>query len=171
MNHARPHTGWVVATAISSVFLAAWTGMTGCSREPVQTLTIAYSNDLMGALYPCNCPGKAFGGLARRATFLEMVRDTTDNLLVVDAGDFFGSDVTFGKTKADVMVNSLVQMGYDAAVVGECDFGLGVDNLVRRVNEAGLPVLAANVCDVRNQVLAVQARLGVLAERESVAGP
>jgi 2',3'-cyclic-nucleotide 2'-phosphodiesterase (5'-nucleotidase family) len=133
--------------ALAAAVLAAFLGAGGCSRQQPQTLTVAYSGDFRGAVDPCDCPGKEYGGLGRRATFLEAVRDTADNLLLVDAGDFFGSDISFGTAKAEVMLNSMALMGYHGLVVGEKDFGFGVEYIVSRAADIGLPVLAANLYD------------------------
>lgn len=135
--------------AIATAFLAAWFGVAGCSQEQAQTLTIVYSADFRGAINPCDCPGKEYGGLGRRATFLETVRDTAENLLLLDGGDFFGREIDFGTAKAEIMMNSMALMGYDGMVVGESDFGFGVDYIVSRTAELGLPVLAANLYDAK----------------------
>jgi 5'-nucleotidase len=141
--------GKLAATVVIALFL-----FSGCSKKPAKTLTIAYSNDLLGTIHPCDCPGQEYGGLPRRASFLEVVRDTTQNLLVLDAGDFYGLDLGFGERKAQVYVNSMALMGYDGIAVGEAELGFGTDDFVRRVSDAGLPVLAANLYDANtNQLL------------------
>jgi 2',3'-cyclic-nucleotide 2'-phosphodiesterase (5'-nucleotidase family) len=141
-------SGWC-REAIAAALLVAWIGVAGCSQEQAQTLTIAYSADLRGAIYPCDCPGKEYGGLGRRATFLEAVRDTAENLLILDGGDFFGREIDFGGAKAEIVMNSMALMGYDGMAVGESDFGFGVDYVVSRTAELGLPVLAANLYDAK----------------------
>jgi 2',3'-cyclic-nucleotide 2'-phosphodiesterase (5'-nucleotidase family) len=130
---------------IAAVLVGAWLGVTGCSQEPPKTLTVAFSADFWGAVDPCDCPGKEYGGLGRRATFMEAVRDTAENLLLLDGGDFFGSDIAFGTSKAEIMLGSMAMMGFDGLVVGEKDFGFGVDYIVSRTAEMDLPVLAANL--------------------------
>lgn len=139
--------------AIGLAALTAFAGLAGCSREPAKTITIAYSNDLLGTINPCDCPGQEYGGLARRATFVEMVRDTAENFLLLDGGEFMGRDVSFGEKKAEVYIQSMALMGYDGMVVGESDFGFGVDYIVSRAGEAGLPILVANLYDAQNDRL------------------
>jgi len=134
--------------SIVATVLVATIGLAGCSKEPAKTVTIAYSNDLLGTIYPCDCPGEEYGGLPRRASFLETVRDTTENFLLLDGGGFFGRDVAFGEAKAEVYMNSMAYMGFDGMVVGEGDFGFGTDYIVKRTGEAGLPILVANLYDV-----------------------
>ena len=135
--------------AATAWLFAAWLGLLGCAREEPKTLTVVYSADLRGAIDPCDCPGKEYGGLARRATFLEAVRDTAENLLLLDAGDFFSREIEFGLEKAEIVVGSMALMGYDGVVPGEADFGFGVDYLLGRAAELNLPVVAANLYDAK----------------------
>ena len=110
-----------------------------------RTLTIAYSNDVNGVIRACGCATNDFGGMGRRTTFARIVEDSTENFLLVDAGDFFGSDLAFGPQKAEVTMRSMVLMDYDAVLIGERELGLGVDFILEMSAELGLPVIAANL--------------------------
>lgn len=125
--------------------LATCIVLSGCDKEPAQTLTVVFTNDMLGSIHPCDCPGQEWGGFARRATLVNAVRDTTANALLLDGGDFFGRGVDFGRVKAEVVTNSMALMGYHGVAIGESDLGFGVDYIVDQVNMAGLPVLAANL--------------------------
>jgi 2',3'-cyclic-nucleotide 2'-phosphodiesterase (5'-nucleotidase family) len=128
----------------------------GCGQTstPPRQLAIAYSNDLRGEIRSCGCAVHDLGGLGRRATFLAALRDTTaGDVLLVDAGDFFGSGINYGVEKADVTLKSMSLMGYDGVVIGEDEFGFGLDFIVRRVRETRLPVLAANLVDAAADTL------------------
>jgi 5'-nucleotidase len=138
---------------VAAVLLVAGIGLSSCSKEPPRTLTIAFSNDLNGEIRTCDCPGENLGGLGRRATFLASVRDTTGDFLLLDGGDIFSSEASFGVAKADVAIKSMAIMGYNGVVVGEKDFGFGVDYIVNSTSDAGLPVLAANVYDAKTNEL------------------
>jgi hypothetical protein len=135
------------------VLVVFWLVSAGCSQERSETLTIAFSNDMNGEIRSCGCAADDFGGLGRRATVLHIVRDSTENFLLLDAGDFFGRDLNYGKEKADVTMKSMVLMGYDGVVLGEKEFGFGVDYIVKRTEEIGLPVLAANLYDAGSDSL------------------
>lgn len=120
----------------------------GCSKEP-ERLTIVFSNDTMGKIRSCGCPKNDLGGLGRRATFVHAVRDTAQHLLVLDAGDFFGTQINYGKEKADLTMKSMKLMGYDALVPGEAEFSLGMDYFRERVRDLSLPAILANVYDAQ----------------------
>lgn len=122
------------------------TAASGCAeKRKNETLTIAFSNDLEGEIRSCGCPTDDFGGLGRRATFLRIVADTTENFLLVDAGDFFGAELDFGPEKAEITIKSMVLMDYDAVVIGEKDLGFGLDFILDKSAEYGLPVIVSNL--------------------------
>ena len=103
--------------------------LTGCS-ETERTLTIVYSNDMLGEIRSCGCAAKDFGGLGRRATFLEAERRRSRNMLVLEGGDFFGADINYGQEKAALTLEAMAYMDYDGIVPGEKEFGFGIDFLI-----------------------------------------
>lgn len=134
----------------------AWGTLGGCAKgpeEPAESLTLVYSNDMIGEIRSCGCAAGDFGGLGRRASFVEIVRDSTKNFLLVDAGDFFSLQLNFGKVKADVTMKSMALMGYHGVVIGEKEFGFGVEYIVERSREVGLPVMVANLYDAAADTL------------------
>jgi 5'-nucleotidase/UDP-sugar diphosphatase len=127
---------------------AAWLALAGCSKkQPPRTLTIVFSNDVEGEIRSCTCPTGAFGGLARRATFVAAIRDSTPDVLLLDGGDFFGTTVDHGMDKAELAMKSMVLMGYHGVVIGENELELGTEYIVAQSREIGLPVLVANLYD------------------------
>ncbi len=114
------------------------------SHEP-ETLTITFSNDVEGVIRACGCATNDFGGMGRRATFARLVEDSSDNFLLVDAGDFFGTDLAFEAQKAELTLRSMALMDYDAVVIGEKELGFGLDFFLEMSAEAGLPVIVSNL--------------------------
>jgi len=106
-----------------------------------------------GEVRSCGCAAKDYGGLGRRASFLDIVRDSTDNFLLLEAGDFFGTKLNYGKEKADITIKSLAFMRYHAVTIGEDDLSFGLDFLLERVDAAALPVLVANMYDAAADTL------------------
>jgi len=138
----------VAALGVASVLAA-------CGRGPSAPpgITIGYSNDMDGAIRSCGCAVHDYGGLGRRATFLDAVRDTVGDFLLLDGGGFFGSNVNYGRLKADLTLESMKSMRYDAIALGEEEFGFGVDYIVERTRELALPVVECNVYDARADTL------------------
>jgi len=135
--------------------LLAVLALGGCGEEKTapKRLAIAYSNDLWGEIRSCGCSEHDLGGLGRRATFLKAVADTTGDMLLVDAGDFFGASINYGVEKADVTLKSMALMGYHAVVIGEDELGFGLDFILRRSRDARLPIVAANLYDAVGDTL------------------
>ncbi len=121
----------------------------GCSKPVSPTelsnLTIIHTNDLEGTLKPCSCISDPAGGIARRKTTIEKIRNSRDAVITVDAGDsLFGtpeSDMTHGV----VMMQAMNQMGYDAMALGDRDFIYGADILLETLQKAEFPILSANI--------------------------
>jgi len=84
--------------------------------------------------------------LARRATKIKEERNASDNVLLLDAGNtLFGPEPLAQQTQGKAIVEAMNLLGYDAMVLGEQDFGLGLDVLRQRMEETEFPILSANV--------------------------
>ncbi|MEM7312456.1 MAG: multiheme c-type cytochrome [Planctomycetota bacterium] len=98
-----------------------------------------------GYIEPCGCTGleNAQGGLTRRMTFLNSVRDRNWNLVSIDVGNQVRrvgkqADIKFQRT-----VDIFNEMKYDALGFGPDDLRLSLDGLLAPVNSA--PFVSANV--------------------------
>lgn len=66
--------------------------------------------------------------------------------MLLDAGNtLFGNQPLTQQTQGQVIVEAMNLLGYDAMVLGEQDFWLGLDVLRQRMEEAEFPILSANV--------------------------
>ncbi len=94
--------------------------------EHEQNLTILYTGSVWGEVKPCGCnEPENLGGILRRATIIEKERSDNNNVLLLDAGDHFKETTDQGKLKAETILESLSEMAYDAALLGEKDFIYG----------------------------------------------
>lgn len=119
----------------------------GCSGPQERTVTFIFSNNMEGEIRSCGCAAKDYGGLGRRATFIEHQRHSSPDVLLLEAGDFFGTNVNYGREKADLTLQSMSYMRYDGIVLGEEDFSLGFDFILERVRTLKLPVVGTNIVD------------------------
>jgi 5'-nucleotidase / UDP-sugar diphosphatase len=86
------------------------------------------------------------GGLARRATLIQQVREETEGpMLVLDAGNSLMGETLAMQSEGRVLVEAMNQMGYDALAVGPLEMAKGVDVLLERAAEAEFPLLSANL--------------------------
>jgi len=117
-------------------------------------LVVAATTDVHGRLtgwnYYAGAPDTT-RGLSRVATIIDSVRGANPGRVVlVDAGDMIqGNPLTLVAARRDTtrpspVVAAMNSMRYDAAVVGNHDFGYGLATLGRAIKEASFPVLAAN---------------------------
>lgn len=115
-------------------------------RAPTR-LTILHTNDVHSRLDPFPMDGSrnaGKGGVARRATLLEQIRQQEKNVLLFDAGDIFQGTPYFNLYKGEPEILAMNQLGYDAATIGNHDFDGGLANMVTQFGKARFPMLIAN---------------------------
>jgi len=116
-------------------------------RARAAETTLLFSSDLLGHVRSCGCVVKDMGGLPRRATYVEGVRASIDNLVMVDAGDAFGPELDYAQKEADLTFESYTVMGLDAFTPGETDFVFGLPFLEELAKRVTFNVVAANLVD------------------------
>jgi 2',3'-cyclic-nucleotide 2'-phosphodiesterase (5'-nucleotidase family) len=150
-----PSTGTWNARATLVIVLAAILVVPGCSKkgggrrdENVrEELTVIFSSDLLGKIRSCGCTVEDNGGLGRRASYIEDVRGSVANLLVLDAGDAFASEYSYGEKAAELTFDVYELYGLDVFTPGELEFVFGIDFLKELADRVTFPVVAANVVD------------------------
>ena len=100
------------------------------------------SFDQAYGLDPVNAP---FGGIARIATLVHDIRDTSARSLWLDSGDAFEGAPVFNEFHGEAEMRALSKAGLDGAVIGNHEFDLGSQNLIKQAqNWADYPLLVAN---------------------------
>lgn len=142
---------WIVAVAaVLSAVLAAGCGSDGAKKRAQakpDELTVVFSSDLLGRVRSCGCVIEDMGGLGRWATFTGRIRESVDNLIVVDAGDVFGAELSFTQKEAELAFDAMNVVGLDAYAPGETDFVFGLPFLRTLASRAKFAIVAANVVD------------------------
>ena len=124
-------------------------------KESIEKLTILYTNDVHSRIepFPDNDPKFANkGGAARRAAIIKKIRAEEQNVLLLDAGDIFQGTPYFNFYAGELEFKLMTQMGYDLATLGNHDFDLGVDNIIKQLPNAGFEFVNANY-DFKNSPL------------------
>jgi 5'-nucleotidase len=117
------------------------------AAKDIERLTILYTNDVHSRIepFPANDPKFAnLGGFARRAAVIEQVRKENDNILLLDAGDIFQGTPYFNLFHGELEYKLMSTMQYDATTIGNHDFDLGIDNLIRQMPHAGFSFINCN---------------------------
>jgi 5'-nucleotidase/UDP-sugar diphosphatase len=89
--------------------------------------------------------GNCFGGVARRATKINEIRDEGGNVILVDAGDQFQGTLFYNQYKGEEAQRFMNALGYEAMTIGNHEFDDGPGVLASFIRGADFPVVSANV--------------------------
>ena len=131
---------------ILSLILTAFT-VTGMAR--VKKLLILHTNDTHSCVMPLKTTladtlQAGRGGFLRRLAMLDQERQKNPDLLLFDSGDFSQGSSYYSMFKGDVEVGLMNMMRYDAATIGNHEFGFGMENMARLFRMADFPIVCAN---------------------------
>src|SRR5690606_37429057 len=110
-------------------------------------LTILHTNDVHSRIEPFPMDGsrnQGLGGVARRATLINSIREEEDNVLLLDAGDMFQGTPYFHLFEGKLELELMSKLGYEAGTFGNHEFDNGIAGLVKHLDKANFPFLTAN---------------------------
>lgn len=122
------------------------------------TLTILHTNDTHsyiqqydGSTTTCAddeaAAGKCIGGVARRATLINQLRQAAPdgNVILVDAGDQFQGTLFYTEYHGEDSAKFMNELGYQAMAVGNHEFDGGPATLSNFIDKVKFPVISANI--------------------------
>lgn len=116
-----------------------------CSRAPADEVLVLHTADGYGYFDDCGCRADSTGGLAKRSWVVDSLRANAESpILLVDAGDFTGSDNAYGAALGRVMFEAMELMGYDAVVFGEWDLNQGTAYLKELLTDTPIAWIHTN---------------------------
>ncbi len=110
-------------------------------------LTILHTNDMHSRIDPFPMDGsrnEGLGGVAKRSSLIQRIRDQESNVLLLDAGDIFQGTPYFNFFEGEVEIKAMSMMKYDAATIGNHDFDAGIENLESQMSRASFPMINCN---------------------------
>lgn len=110
-------------------------------------LTILHTNDTHSRIEPFPMDGsrnQGLGGVAKRAEVIRRIREQNENVLLLDAGDYFQGTPYFNFYSGELEIALMNELGYDVATVGNHEFDLGLDNLASQLSKAKFQIVNAN---------------------------
>ena len=107
-------------------------------------LTIVLSGDTAGFIVPCGCTSKQFGGMPRRATYLQQSAKSSAQQIYLDAGGSVARATDYDALKLGFIWQGASQMKPAAMNLGAGEVMLGLERL-RELAKQGLPLVSANV--------------------------
>ena len=90
-------------------------------------------------------PPNIVGGAAFYKYVKELKKDNSDNLLILDASNFYQGSNFGMNDKGESMIEWMNMIEYDAFVPGQYDFIFGHENLNSIIDNAKFPMLASNL--------------------------
>lgn len=110
-------------------------------------LTILHTNDMHSRIEPFPNDGRKWGGLggmARRATLIQQIRESEENVLLLDSGDIWQGTPYFNFYGGELEYKLMTAMQYDVATLGNHDFDAGLAGLAQQLPHAGFEFVSAN---------------------------
>ncbi|MCX5839527.1 MAG: hypothetical protein NTW71_13595 [Deltaproteobacteria bacterium] len=112
--------------------------------EGNRTVTILYTGSVKGTIDPCiacACDQNGSGGLSRRAQMIESIRKDDPSVLLLDCGAVFDDQ----KDTAELHLQAMELMGYDALNLGSPEFLFGREFLEHTRSSVSFPYIASNL--------------------------
>lgn len=145
---------------------------------PEPAVAFVLTGEMHGYIEPCGCSEPQYGGIARRASLMQQLRDKKWPLAALDVGGTLSNETAQSKLKFQTLLGALREMRYSSLQIGTEELRLGPADLVSSdvVPEEGQPtdtlrLLGANVLlfgseefatPVRHQLIKVGAlKIGV----------
>ena len=142
------------------------------AAQDIKELLILHTNDTHSRVepIPITDPNPEFAGKAgfvHRVTLIKEIRKQDKDLLLFDCGDFSQGSPFYNMFGGEVEVKLMNEMGYDAGIIGNHEFDLGLDNMARLFKMADFPVVCANY-GVQGTVLEGLVKPYVILERKGI---
>ncbi|OEY73197.1 metallophosphatase [Salegentibacter salarius] len=118
-------------------------------------ITILHTNDVHSHIEPFgpdDSRNPNMGGVARRATLIQQIKNENPNTLLLDAGDIFQGTPYFNFYGGELEFKLMSKMKYDAATIGNHDFDNGIDGLYAQLPHAEFDFISSNY-DFSNTVM------------------
>jgi len=118
-------------------------------------ITILHTNDVhshIDAFGPEDGRNANKGGVARRATLVESIRQENPNTLLLDAGDIFQGTPYFNYYGGELEFKLMSMLKYDVATIGNHDFDNSIDGLYAQLPHAKFDFVSANY-DFKNTIM------------------
>ena len=146
---------FIQQTAATGAFIGLGGLNISLTENPKKHITILHTNDVHSHIEPFgpNDPRNAnMGGVARRATLIQQIRNENPNTLLLDAGDIFQGTPYFNFYGGELEFKLMSKLKYDAATIGNHDFDNGLSGLLAQMPHAEFDFITSNY-DFSNTIL------------------
>ncbi len=146
---------FIQQTAATGAFISLGGLSLSFSENYKKHITILHTNDVHSHIEPLsqNDPRNPnMGGVARRATLIETIRNENPNTLLLDAGDIFQGTPFFNFYGGELEFKLMSKLKYDASTIGNHDFDNGIEGLYSQLPHADFDFISSNY-DFSNTVM------------------
>ena len=143
------------STAAASLMAIGGLTLPSFSSKKKKHITILHTNDTHSHIEPFEASHYKYankGGVARRATLVESIRNENPNTLLLDAGDIFQGTPYFNYFGGELEFKLMSMLKYDLATLGNHDFDNSIDGFYKQLPHAKFNFVSANY-DFKNTIL------------------
>lgn len=117
------------------------------AEKKAEKLVILHTNDTHSQIDPLPANHTKFpnqGGIAARAAMIDQFRKDNEQVLLLDAGDFFQGTPYFNRFHGVLEMKLMSQLAYDVVTLGNHDFDIGVQGFMNAQQHANFKFVSAN---------------------------
>lgn len=147
--------------ATSALVTLSGLGLQSFTVSKGKKITILHTNDVHSHIDPFGPEdgrNANKGGVARRYSLIESIRNENPNTLLLDAGDIFQGTPYFNYYGGELEFKLMSMLKYDAATIGNHDFDNGLDGLFKQLPHAEFDFISANY-DFSNTIMDTHVKL------------
>lgn len=147
--------------ATSALVTLSGLGLQSFTVSKEKKITILHTNDVHSHIDPFGPEdgrNANKGGVARRYSLIESIRNENPNTLLLDAGDIFQGTPYFNYYGGELEFKLMSMLKYDAATIGNHDFDNGLDGLFKQLPHAEFDFISANY-DFSNTIMDTHVKL------------
>ena len=144
------------ASATTALVTLGGFGLQSFSSIPkTSKITILHTNDVhshIDVFGPEDGRNANKGGVARRASLIESIRNENPHTLLLDAGDIFQGTPYFNYYGGELEFKLMSKLKYDVATIGNHDFDNAIEGLYAQLPHAKFEFISANY-DFSNTIM------------------
>ena len=138
---------FIQQTAATGAFIGLGGLNMSFSARSQKQITILHTNDVHSHIEPFSpndTRNANMGGVARRASIIQKIRNENPNTLLLDAGDIFQGTPYFNFYGGELEFKLMSKLKYDAATIGNHDFDNGLSGLLAQMPHAEFDFISSN---------------------------
>jgi 5'-nucleotidase len=113
------------------------------SSAQIDTVVVVYTHNTNGVLENCDCPERSYGALEKRAALIDSLRNSNQNMLLLDTGDIL--DIRTNPLLHKYIVMAYDYVNYDCWTPGDQDFVEGLDFFFNKLMKMSAQMVTSNI--------------------------